>query len=64
MAASAVEPPIESPMSGLQSANPPPHQNSGEDVIATLERLGGLMDKGYITKEEFELKKSELLSRI
>ena len=39
-------------------------QKSGEDVIATLERLGGLMEKGYITKEEFAAKKSELLNRI
>jgi len=40
------------------------NQTSGEDVIATLERLGGLMEKGYITKEEFAAKKSELLNRI
>jgi len=37
---------------------------SGEDVIVTLERLGGLMEKGYITNEEFAAKKSELLNRI
>jgi hypothetical protein len=40
------------------------NQKSGEDVIATLERLGGLMEKGYITYEEFAAKKSELLNRI
>lgn len=40
------------------------NQKNGEDVIATLERLGGLMEKGYITKEEFAAKKSELLNRI
>ncbi len=33
-------------------------------VIETLERLGGLCDKGYITKEEFATKKAELLSRL
>lgn len=56
--------PVESTMPALQPVNPAMNQRSGEDVIATLERLGGLMDKGYITKEEFESKKSELLSRI
>ena len=44
--------------------NPAMNQKPGEDIIGTLERLGGLVDKGYITKEEFETKKSELLSRI
>jgi hypothetical protein len=34
------------------------------DIISTLERLGGLMEKGYITPEEFATKKSELLSRL
>jgi hypothetical protein len=36
----------------------------GEDVIALLGQLGQLMEKGYISKEEFASKKSELLSRI
>ncbi|MCO8124461.1 SHOCT domain-containing protein [Stieleria sp. TO1_6] len=36
----------------------------GEDIIATLERLGSLKDKGYITEEEFASKKSELLGRL
>ena len=40
------------------------NQKTGEDVIATLERLGALMEKGYITAEEFAAKKSELLNRI
>ncbi len=39
-------------------------QATGEDVIALLERLGQLMEKGYISKEEFASKKSELLNRI
>lgn len=34
------------------------------NVIATLERLGELKDKGYITDEEFAAKKSDLLSRL
>ncbi|PHQ36826.1 hypothetical protein CEE69_05030 [Rhodopirellula bahusiensis] len=39
------------------SANP-------NDVFDTLNRLGGLLDKGYITQEEFDRKKSDLLDRI
>ncbi|QDV47333.1 hypothetical protein Enr13x_72420 [Stieleria neptunia] len=37
---------------------------SRENVIETLERLGALKEKGYITDEEFATKKSELLSRL
>lgn len=36
----------------------------GENVIDTLERLGSLREKGYITDEEFNSKKSELLARL
>ncbi|WP_182867149.1 SHOCT domain-containing protein [Stieleria mannarensis] len=43
------------------SGTPP---KSREDVIETLERLGALKDKGYITDEEFANKKSELLARL
>jgi len=35
-----------------------------DDIIATLDRLGGLKEKGYITDEEFAAKKAELLSRL
>lgn len=35
-----------------------------ENVIETLERLGGLRDKGYVTEEEFSTKKAELLNRL
>lgn len=45
-----------------QYANPGPVAN--EDVLQTLERLGGLMEKGYLSKEEFDSKKSELLKRL
>ncbi|MEO8493777.1 MAG: SHOCT domain-containing protein [Planctomycetota bacterium] len=43
-----------------QSASP----SNNEGIIATLERLGGLNEKGYITDEEFASKKAELLSRL
>lgn len=39
-------------------------QVTSDDIIATLERLGQLMEKGYISKEEFASKKNELLARI
>jgi hypothetical protein len=64
VAASAVAIPAANTMSLESSVNATMNQKSGEDIIATLERLGGLMDKGYITKAEFETKKSELLGRI
>jgi hypothetical protein len=34
------------------------------DVIATLERLGTLRDKGIVSEQEFQAKKAELLSRL
>ncbi len=34
------------------------------DILNTLERLGALKEKGYITDEEFARKKAELLSRL
>jgi hypothetical protein len=34
------------------------------DVFATLERLGGLRDKGIVSEQEFQTKKAELLSRL
>jgi putative oligomerization/nucleic acid binding protein len=35
-----------------------------EDVLAKIERLGGLRDQGLISAEEFEEKKRELLDRL
>jgi membrane protease subunit (stomatin/prohibitin family) len=35
-----------------------------EDPIATLEKLGALVQKGILTQEEFAAKKAELLARI
>lgn len=48
---------------------PPPAPAGGERASAgtladTLERLGGLRDKGLITPEEYEAKKRELLERM
>ena len=64
MPTQSVSIPAASPMPMEQTVNPAMNQKSGEDVISTLERLAGLMEKGYISNEEFEVKKSELLSRL
>lgn len=42
----------------------PATASHSNDVFDTLDRLGGLLDKGYITQEEFDRKKSDLLDRI
>lgn len=39
-----------------------PTHHSGDDFIAQLEKLGGLMEKGLLSREEFELAKKKLLS--
>ena len=41
-----------------------PTPADGHSIIETLEKLGGLRDKGYISEEEFVTKKAELLSRL
>lgn len=42
----------------------PPPPGPQEDVFEALEKLGQLRDKGYITPEDFEAKKKDLLDRI
>jgi len=37
---------------------------ASDQILETLEKLGSLLDKGYITKEEFAAKKADLLSRL
>ena len=51
---------VAAPVAVGQSSSPP----NGDSIIETLERLGGLRDKGYVTDEEFATKKAELLSRL
>ena len=41
----------------------PPTRKEDEDVYALLLKLGELRDKNIISKEEFEEKKKELLSK-
>jgi membrane protease subunit (stomatin/prohibitin family) len=37
---------------------------SADEVVATIEKLHGLAEKGILSKEEFEAKKKELLGRL
>ncbi len=37
---------------------------SADEVVATIEKLHGLAEKGILSKEEFEAKKTELLGRL
>lgn len=41
-----------------------PDVSNGNNVFDSLERLGALRDKGYISDQEFNTKKAELLSRL
>jgi membrane protein YdbS with pleckstrin-like domain len=47
-----------------EPAPPPPRPSAADEVAATLERLAGLRDKGFITPDEYEAKKRELLERM
>lgn len=51
-------------MKPSQPAGIPSTQMNSADTILLLERLGELMEKGYISKEEFVTKKTELLLRL
>jgi hypothetical protein len=42
----------------------PPGDASAEDQAASLVRLAELRDQGVISPEEFEAKKTEILSRM
>jgi hypothetical protein len=41
---------------------PPPPQDDTDDMIAQLEKLGELRDKGILTDEEFAQQKARLIS--
>lgn len=47
-----------------QAAVPAAVPVSADDVVATLEKLHGLMEKGILSKEEFEAKKAELMKKL
>jgi len=52
------------PASQPQQTPAPATKESAEDVMATLERLHGLMAKGILSSEEFEAKKADLLKKL
>jgi membrane protease subunit (stomatin/prohibitin family) len=47
-----------------QAAVPAAAAVSADQVVATLEKLHGLMEKGILSKEEFEAKKAELMKKL
>ena len=55
----AMNPTIQPPQLSVPAA-----KESAEDVMATLERLHGLMTKGILSAEEFEAKKADLLKKL
>ncbi len=60
-----IEEPIANPQMSETFSSSPVSQSAGhDDIIATLERLGALKEKGYLSEEEFASKKAELLSRL
>jgi hypothetical protein len=44
-----------------QAAAPAPAEDDGDDMIAQLEKLGELRDKGILTDEEFAAQKAKVL---
>lgn len=46
------------------TANPQTTSANSDEIFALLEKLGGLFEAGVLTQDEFNAKKSELLSRI
>jgi hypothetical protein len=57
--------PFQAPSSPVSTPNQPSSNASGEaGILETLDRLGSLKDKGYITEEEFSAKKADLLGRL
>jgi membrane protease subunit (stomatin/prohibitin family) len=47
-----------------QAAQPAASAASADEVMATLEKLHGLMTKGILSPEEFEAKKADLLKKL
>jgi len=43
---------------------PAPARPNSDEIFGQLERLGELRDKGFISSEDFEAKKTELLGRL
>jgi Bacterial PH domain/Short C-terminal domain len=56
------------PMAPQQQLPPPPPQSAIPDAAAQIfgqiERLGELRDRGFVSEEEFQAKKTEMLGRL
>src|SRR6185369_2790932 len=52
------------PAAGTPAAAPTVAPVSADEVVATLEKLHGLVEKGILTQQEFEAKKAELLKKL
>lgn len=50
--------------SATQPANAVVASVSADEVVATLEKLHGLVEKGILSQAEFDAKKSELLKKL
>ena len=55
---------VPAPPAARPPAAPPPPSPAADDVFGKIERLADLRTKGIITEQEFEAKKSELMSRL
>lgn len=60
--AASTQIPSSSPQGGSDAAST--ESPSGHAILDTIERLGALLEKGYITPEEFASKKADLLGRL
>lgn len=60
--------PAFAPMTQIAPMSPPAAMptasTGGEDILATIEKLGALLQRGLLTEQEFAAKKAELLSRL
>jgi hypothetical protein len=54
--------PAYAPPSQYEAPPPPPETDDGSSLIAQLEKLGDLRDKGILTEEEFAAQKARLLA--
>ena len=60
--------PAFAPMPQMAPMSPPAAMPTasagGEDILATIEKLGALLQRGLLTEQEFAAKKAELLARL
>lgn len=69
-AANFAPPPVPAPQPAAPAPQPLANATTGQptpsmtDIFELIEKLGALRDKGFVSEEEFNAKKSELLSRL